>query len=449
MRTLYHSIILAILFFPLSMTGQRSFLDSGKLWKISTYTWTIEGTPILVSMNPNDTQTINGKMYNKFQHFSIREENQKVFFNKNNQDYILYDFSLNEGDSFISYSYHSLEPYQFRLDKKQKIKFQNGTDSIVYQEIKCLNNPKIRNIQLIEGIGAINSHPINAYMMYEAADIMIKVSCFLYNEEPVLFRTVPNFQSCCLDEDILHPSNVWNIYESDDNGDTKYGSTIISAFKDTTINNKIYKILKFNTTNIFVRKDSNKYYQYLDSWSPENLLYMENAKVGDTIQNRNGFNPKIVDSIKLKLVDKNLLKYYYTKNDVIIGGIGNVNEVFFLKSKIRTPEYRSGNVCFSRNTCNIFFNQYPESSSFKNCQLGIGILETDSKFDIYPTYTADEVTISRSDFAPITINIYDLLGNCILTKTTRNTTEKLSLKNLPSGIYIIEIGNKKRKVVKE
>jgi hypothetical protein len=143
------------------------------------------------------------------------------------------------------------------------------------------------------------------------------------------------------------------------------------------------------------------------------------------------------------------LKYYYTKNDVIIGGIGNVNEVFFLKSKYRTPENRTENVCFNRTICNIFFNQYPESSYFKNCQLGIGILETDSKFDIYPNYTTDEVHIVRSDFAPVVISVYDLLGNCILTKTTRNSNEKLSLKNLQSGIYIIEIGNYKRKVVKE
>jgi hypothetical protein len=178
-------------------------------------------------------------------------------------------------------------------------------------------------------------------------------------------------------------------------------------------------------------------------------LYKENAKVGDTIQNRNGFDPLVVDSVRIKLVNDNILKYYYTKKDTIIGGIGNVNEVFFLKSKIRTPEYRSGNVCFNLYVCNIRFNQYPESINFKNCQLDIGILETDSKFDIYPTYTTDEVHIVRSDFAPVAINVYDLLGNCILTKTTRISNEKLSLKNLQSGIYIIEIGNYKRKVVKD
>lgn len=448
MNTFRKVLFIIFIFSSFNLLAQRSFLDSGKLWKISSYTWTIEGTPILVNINPNDMQTINGFTYFKFQDILIRESNQKVFFNKNNQDYILYDFLLNEGDTFTSYSYQSLKPYLFRVDKKQKIKFQNGTDSVVYQEIVCLNNSKIPKTKIVEGIGAINSHPINAYMMYEVTDMGYLLSCFLYKEEKVL-EGLPNYQSCCFDENILHPSNIWYIYESDDNGDTKYSSTIFPSNIDTFINNKTYRIVKFNKNNIFVRKDSNKYYQYLDSWSPEILLYMENAKVGDTIQNRFGYNPKIVDSMKIRLVDKNLLKYYYTKNDIIIGGIGNVNEVFFLKSKIRTPEYRSGNVCFSRTPCNIFFNQYPESSSFKNCQLGIGILETDSKFDIYPTYTTDEVTISRSDFAPIAINIYDLLGNCILTKTTRNTTEKLSLKNLPSGIYIIEIGNYKRKVVKE
>ena len=448
MRTLYLSILLAILFLPISMMGQRSFLDSGKLWKISYYTWAVEQSAELVSVNPKDTQTINGKTYFKFQNYWIREENQKVFFSKNNQDYPLYDFSLNEGDTFTSYSYYSLKPYLFRVDSLRKIKFKNGVDSIVYQEIKCLNNSKILKKQVIEGIGAINSHPINSYYMYEIIDIMYNVSCFLYKEEKVL-EGLPNYQSCCYDEDILNPSNIWYIYESDDNGDTKYGSTIFPTNIDTTINNKSYRIVKFNKNNIFIRKDSNKYFQYLDSWSPEYLLYKGNAKVGDTIQNRNGFDPLIVDSVRIKLVNDNILKYYYTKKDTIIGGIGNVNEVFFLKSKIRTPEYRSGNVCFRRNTYNIFFNRYPESSNFKDCELGIGILETDSKFDIFPTYTADEVNITRSDFAPIAINIYDLLGNCILTKTTRNSNEKLSLKNLQSGIYIIEIGNYKRKVVKE
>jgi hypothetical protein len=376
------------------------------------------------------------------------KKTKKVFFSKNNQDYPLYDFSLNEGDTFTSYSYYSLKPYLFRVDSLRKIKFKNGVDSIVYQEIKCLNNSKIRNIQLIEGIGAINSHPINSYYMYEIIDIMYNVSCFLYKEEKVL-EGLPNYQSCCYDEDILNPSNIWYIYESDDNGDTKYGSTIFPTNIDTFINNKTYRIVKFNKNNFYVRKDSNKYYQYLSQWNSEGLLYKENAKVGDTIQFRDGFYPQIVDSIKLKMVNNNLLKYYYTKNDVIIGGIGNVNEVFFLKSKYRTPEYRTGNVCFNLYVCNIRFNQYPESSYFKNCQLGIGILETDSKFDIYPNYTTDEVHIVRSDFAPVVISVYDLLGNCILTKTTRNSNEKLSLKNLQSGIYIIEIGNYKRKVVKD
>lgn len=448
MKRIYLFAAFIILLSPFSMLGQRSFLDSGKLWKITNYIWSLEQTSELYSVNPNDTQTINGKAYFKFQDIWIREENQKVYFNKNNQDYILYNFSLNVGDTFTSYSYYSLNSYFFRVDSLRKIKFRNGADSIIYQEIRCIDNSRIRNIQIIEGLGTLNSHPINPFMTFEKHYDWYILSCFLYKEEKVL-DGLPNYQSCCYDEDVLNPSNIWNIYESDDNGDTKYGSTIFPTNIDTFINNKTYRIVKFNKNNIFVRKDSNKYFQYLDSWSPENLLYMENAKVGDTIQNRDGFNPKIVDSIKLKLVDKNLLKYYYTKNDVIIGGIGNVNEVFFRKRKYIHMEYRSGNVCFSRNTCNIFFNQYPESSSFKNCQLGIGILETDSKFDVYPTYTADEVTISRSDFATIAINIYDLLGNCILTKTTRNTTEKLSLKNLPSGIYIIDIGNFKRKIVKE
>jgi hypothetical protein len=276
----------------------------------------------------------------------------------------------------------------------------------------------------------------------------VSVSCFLYKEEKVLDGLI-NESTCCYDDDILNSSNIWTIYESDDNGDTKYISKITSTNIDTTINNKSYRILKFNSDNIYVRKDSNKYYQYLAPWNLEFLLYKENAKVGDTIQNRNGFDPLIVDSVRIKLVNDNILKYYYTKKDTIIGGIGNVNEVFFLKSKNRTPEYRSGNVCFSRNTCNIFFNQYPESSNFKDCELGIGILETYSKFDIYPTYTKDEVHIVRSDFAPVAINVYDLLGNCILTKTTRISNEKLSLKNLQSGIYIIEIGNYRRKVVKD
>lgn len=428
--------------------SQKSFLDSGKLWKVSKYIWAIEQTTELVSVNPNDTQTINGKTYFKFQNYWIREENQKVFFCKNNQDYPLYDFSLNVGDSFTSYSNHSLTPYLFRVDSKRKIKFKNGVDSIIYQEIKCLDNPRIRNIQIIEGLGAINSHPVNAYMMFEAADIMIKVSCFLYNEKQVLYGLVPNFQSCCYDEDILNTSNIWYIYESDDNGDTKYGSTIFPTNIDTTINNKSYRIIKFNKNNIFIRKDSNKYYQYLDSWSPEILLYKENAKVGDTIQFIDGLNPLIVDSIKIKLVGKNLLKYYYTKNDIIIGGIGNVNQVFFQKRKYIHMEYLSGNVCFNRNLCNIFFNQYPESSKFKDCNLGLNIIDNLSKFNIYPTYTNDFIHIERNDFTPIDIKIFDLLGNCILTKTSSLIKETVNLKNISPGFYFLNIGSYKTKIYK-
>ncbi len=159
MNTLRKVLFIIFIFYSFNLLAQRSFLDSGKLWKITNYIWSVEQTSELFSVNPNDTQTINGKTYFKFQNIWIREENQKVFFNKNNQDYPLYDFSLNVGDSFTSYSYYSLYPYLFRVDSFRKIKFKNGIDSIVYQEIRCIDNSRIRNIKIIKGLGALNSHP--------------------------------------------------------------------------------------------------------------------------------------------------------------------------------------------------------------------------------------------------------------------------------------------------
>jgi hypothetical protein len=62
-------------------------------------------------------------------------------------------------------------------------------------------------MKIIEGIGALNYHPITPYNLYYTSDMGVSVSCFLYKEEKVLDGLI-NESTCCYDDDILNSSNI-------------------------------------------------------------------------------------------------------------------------------------------------------------------------------------------------------------------------------------------------
>jgi hypothetical protein len=430
-----------------SIIAQKSMRDSNKIWKLSEYVWTYEYASIY-TITKNDTLTLNGKTYFNYDDNWVREDSQKVYFLSQNQEYLLYDFLLNEGDSIYSYSTNSLKPYLFKITKKKKIKFKNGIDSLTYQELKCLNNPKIyKEIIVIEGIGAINTHPVKAYRMFELTDLMNEVTCFLYKNQKVLEELI-GFKQCCYTENILDTNNQWTIYESDDNGDTKRTSFISPSKKDSLISGLNYRVFKKNNLEpIYIRKEAKNYYQW-DELNSSFLIYKEDAKIGDTIQNRPGSQPLIVDSIHLKLIHNNLFKIYYVQNDSILSGLGNTNQIFLQKNRKFTPEYRSGNICFKNSNCSVLFSEYPESKFFKNCSTDIGIKNYNHIFKIYPTITFDFINIESGISKPTLIQIYNTFGHLVYSNYIQDKLQQISLKKLSSGFYFIEIEDTKTKILK-
>lgn len=430
-----------------SIIAQKSMRDLDKKWKLSLYSWGHEDAS-LYSISANDSLTFNGKTYFNYDDNWVREDSQKVYFLYQNQEYLLYNFSLNEGDSFFSNSTHSLKSYLFKITKKKKIKFKNGIDSLVYQKMKCLNNPKInKEIIVIEGIGAINSHPIKTYRMFEMLDLMDEVTCFLYQDQIVLDSLIDNKQ-CCYSENILDTNNQWIIYESDNNGDTKRTSFISPTNKDTIVSGLNYRVFKKNGLEpIYIRKEAKNYYQS-DELNSSFLIYKEEAKIGDTIQSRPGSQPLVVDSIQLRIINNNLYKIYYVQNDSILSGLGNTNQIFLQNKRKFTPEYRSGAICFKNSNCSFLYSEYPESKLFKNCSTDISIKNYNHSFKIYPTFTYHFINIESMISKPTLIKIFNTFGNLVFSNYIQNKFESISLEKLPSGFYFIEIENSITKIVK-
>jgi len=70
-------------------------------------------------------------------------------------------------------------------------------------------------------------------------------------------------------------------------------------------------------------------------------------------------------------------------------------------------------------------------------------LEKESDPIIFPNPAGEFLSVQGMK-SHIEIKVYDLLGNLKIQKTTTNTEENISIKDLVPGMYLIELGNMKR-----
>lgn len=69
--------------------------------------------------------------------------------------------------------------------------------------------------------------------------------------------------------------------------------------------------------------------------------------------------------------------------------------------------------------------------------------------DVYPNPANDHFEITNNSQNPIAVNIYDLLGNRVITsETSRLKKQSFSLANLNSGVYLVELISDDQKLVK-
>jgi uncharacterized repeat protein (TIGR02543 family) len=78
-----------------------------------------------------------------------------------------------------------------------------------------------------------------------------------------------------------------------------------------------------------------------------------------------------------------------------------------------------------------------------------GGLEEHSAFVIYPNPVVDILHINYTTIVPTgKIEIYDLNGKCVKTKTISNQNT-INLSTLPAGTYLVKTGNKLTKIIKQ
>ncbi|WP_430411620.1 T9SS type A sorting domain-containing protein [Kordia sp.] len=69
---------------------------------------------------------------------------------------------------------------------------------------------------------------------------------------------------------------------------------------------------------------------------------------------------------------------------------------------------------------------------------------------VYPNPANDYFEITNNSPNPISVNIYDILGNRVITsETSRLKKQSFSLANLNSGVYLVELKSDNQKLVKK
>ena len=74
---------------------------------------------------------------------------------------------------------------------------------------------------------------------------------------------------------------------------------------------------------------------------------------------------------------------------------------------------------------------------------GINSIENNFQFSIYPNPASSELIVSSPLFIGSVISITDVLGREILQTTNTQTSNKINISNIPSGIYYCLLKNGK------
>ncbi len=80
---------------------------------------------------------------------------------------------------------------------------------------------------------------------------------------------------------------------------------------------------------------------------------------------------------------------------------------------------------------------------------GINSVSKNNSIKIYPNPANDLVHISRSVNANEVLNVYNALGEVVITKELTKENESLSISTLPNGFYFFKVGDSVKKVVKQ
>ena len=105
-----------------------------------------------------------------------------------------------------------------------------------------------------------------------------------------------------------------------------------------------------------------------------------------------------------------------------------------------TPGFAIGDII--PNTADIFFDFNPAIVT-NTCTtefvplLGVNAFAPDT-FEYYPNPTSDIVTFNLKNIST-TIEVMDVLGKTLLTKTANNSNASIDLSSLSNGMYLVKV----------
>ena len=237
---------------------------------------------------------INDKFYRKWDKWLLREENDRIYVYSNKQDILLYDFTLEVGDSLRTLILHpdlgiidvpigTIYPIDTLivtnistvtlLDGKEyrKWSFNNGEFEYV-KGIGCLDGNFLALAKDVVNGDYINSHLVcvskNGKLLYQMDDAEMErlgAECLCEAETPEdLFPTLWGLQRTTF----YHYTECSDSY-----------SSLTASNEIVTINDKPY--LRFGK--MFLREENNQVLIYSAAYDKDLVLYDWNLEVGDSI----------------------------------------------------------------------------------------------------------------------------------------------------------------------
>ncbi|MDR1739457.1 MAG: T9SS type A sorting domain-containing protein, partial [Bacteroidales bacterium] len=397
---------------------------------------------------------------------AFREQDKKVFFIENNSgnERLVYDFSLNTGDTFVRYdgvsdSYimivSSIDTINIGGGLRKRINFVERTDYNGGAWIEGIGDMK--SILTLEAIIAGQEHWLN--YKKENGEIVYRNSESWFNENDCDEREyIP----------LLNSGNRWNQILQSAFGD--FAMTYVTKLgSDTLINDtSYYKLLTTRDSlasiwldNGYIREDTQNrkvYYRLGDSL--EILLYDFSAKVGDTIRTHDFhcdkrdvviivkdtsevlIGSKLHKQINVHVLSSNPENYEHGayREHIWIEGIGDISGLLksteYLCPSNSTVEYL---LCFLQNEELVYKS---ERSDVTDCFVWydeiVNIEQSTKHSDIavFPN-PADGYLILTSLTKTISlVEIFNVSGHKVYSQSHGNT---IDISSFSKGMYLLKV----------
>ena len=193
-----------------------------------------------------------------------------------------------------------------------------------------------------------------------------------------------------------------------------------------------------------VTLDNVSYFAAAASWfvSPAPAdRWMVTAKINLTTGNKLSFDvksqdPQYLESMAVKLSTTNALKSAFTTTLWSSPSVSGT----FTNYEFDLSAYNNQSICiaFILNSTDAFFGCVDNIKIFGPATATAGLNDiATSTFGVYPNPANDFVTVADANGSEI--RVVDMLGRTLISKISKSNTETLSLNNIQSGMYMIQI----------